>query len=38
MFSPDYKTMQSDEAVEDFKKRIEHYKVTYEPLCLETDE
>ena len=38
VFSPDYKTMPSDEAVEDFKKRIEHYKATYEPLSLETDE
>ena len=38
MFSPDYETMKSDEAVEDFKKRIEHYKATYEPLSLETDE
>ncbi|XP_028414646.1 LOW QUALITY PROTEIN: 6-phosphofructo-2-kinase/fructose-2,6-bisphosphatase-like [Dendronephthya gigantea] len=38
VFSPDYKTMQSDEAVEDFKKRIEHYKATYEPLSVEADE
>ncbi|XP_046859970.1 6-phosphofructo-2-kinase/fructose-2,6-bisphosphatase-like [Xenia sp. Carnegie-2017] len=38
VFSPDYKMMQSDEAVEDFKKRIEHYKATYEPLSLESDE
>ena len=30
--------MQSDEAVEDFKKRIENYKKTYEPLSLEVDE
>jgi hypothetical protein len=30
--------MKSDEAVEDFKQRIEHYKATYEPLSLETDE
>lgn len=38
VFSPDYETMKSDEAVEDFKQRIEHYKATYEPLSLETDE
>lgn len=38
VFSPDYQTMQSDEAVEDFKKRIENYKKTYEPLSLEVDE
>jgi hypothetical protein len=30
--------MKSDEAVEDFKKRIEHYKATYETLSVETDE
>eukprot|EP00123_Amoebidium_parasiticum_P007979 comp18496_c0_seq1/m.19871 comp18496_c0_seq1/g.19871 ORF comp18496_c0_seq1/g.19871 comp18496_c0_seq1/m.19871 type:complete len:373 (-) comp18496_c0_seq1:342-1460(-) len=36
--SPDYKDFNSDEAVADFMKRIEHYKKTYEPMDLEKDE
>jgi len=30
--SPDYKDMDKEKAVEDFKKRIDHYKAMYEPI------
>ncbi|XP_067934345.1 6-phosphofructo-2-kinase/fructose-2,6-bisphosphatase-like isoform X2 [Watersipora subatra] len=34
---PDYDGMSSDQAAEDFLKRIAHYQGTYEPLCEEYD-
>jgi hypothetical protein len=30
--SPDYKDMDKEKAVEDFKLRIQHYKEVYEPI------
>ena len=35
--SPDYKAMDKEEAVRDFKQRIEHYVRSYEPLDEERD-
>ncbi len=35
--SPDYKGSNKDEAIEDFKKRIEHYAIQYDPLDEELD-
>jgi len=35
--SPDYKGTNTDSVVEDFRKRIEHYERSYEPINEETD-
>ncbi|XP_071810154.1 6-phosphofructo-2-kinase/fructose-2,6-bisphosphatase 1-like isoform X2 [Asterias amurensis] len=35
--SPDYKDNDKEEAKQDFEKRIEHYKIFYEPLDEELD-
>ena len=32
LFSPDYTGVQADEAVADFRRRIDHYSTVYEPL------
>ena len=37
MTSPDYKGMNMDEAVDDFKKRIQHYEEAYEAIDEEHD-
>lgn len=37
MYSPDYKDLDSDYAMKDFKERIEHYRHAYEPLSVEHD-
>lgn len=39
MSSPDYRNMNMDEALNDFRLRIEHYQERYEPLVeeIETD-
>ena len=33
MFSPDYVNVNQDVAVEDFKKRIQHYEEVYETVA-----
>ena len=35
--SPDYKDMDKEKAVEDFKMRIDHYKEMYEPIDEDID-
>lgn len=35
--SPDYKSSAKDEAVDDFKLRIQHYMVAYEPIDEKLD-
>ena len=35
--SPDYKNMDQDKAIEDFKSRIAHYEADYETLDEEKD-
>ena len=37
MTGPDYKGMDEDVALEDFKKRITHYEQCYEPIDEEHD-
>ena len=37
MTSPDYKDMDKEKAVEDFKKRIDHYKEIYQPIDEKED-
>ncbi|XP_066980050.1 6-phosphofructo-2-kinase/fructose-2,6-bisphosphatase 1-like isoform X3 [Macrobrachium rosenbergii] len=35
--NPDYTNMEKEDAVKDFLKRIEHYRITYEPLDEERE-
>ena len=35
--SPDYASVEPEEACEDFLTRIDHYKQAYEPLCMAQD-
>lgn len=37
MTNPDYTNMEKEDAVKDFMKRIEHYRLFYEPLDEEKE-
>lgn len=37
MTNPDYTNMEKEDAVKDFLKRIEHYRLFYEPLDEEKE-
>lgn len=37
MTNPDYTNMEKEDAVKDFLKRIEHYRLYYEPLDEEKE-